>query len=84
MKICQSCGIPIDKDPNKGGTNADKSKNETYCSFCYYNGKFFDEGISLTEKIEKNILMAIKSMKIEEGEARKKAESLLPTLERWK
>ena len=27
VKICQSCGMPLDKDPNKGGTNSDGSKN---------------------------------------------------------
>ncbi|XZF14996.1 zinc ribbon domain-containing protein [Chitinophagaceae bacterium MMS25-I14] len=37
---CQSCGIPFDKDPNRGGTNADGSKSDKYCSYCYQNGAF--------------------------------------------
>lgn len=81
--ICQSCGMPIDKDPNKGGTNADKSKSEAYCSFCYVDGRFTDEGISVGEKIEKNIRIAI-SMNIPENKAREMAETIIPTLERWK
>jgi len=81
--ICQSCGMPLDKDPGKGGTNADKSKSKKYCSFCYENGKFKDEGITLREKIEKNIQMAIQ-MNIPESKARQMAESILPGLERWK
>jgi len=67
----------------KGGTNADNSKSKKYCSFCYGNGKFKDEGITLREKIEKNIQMAIQ-MNIPESKARQMAESILPGLERWK
>ena len=84
MKICQSCGMPLDKDPNKGGTNLDGSKSDKYCSFCFQNGKFTDEGITLEEKIEKNIQIAILRLNIPESEARKMAESSLPNLERWK
>ncbi|HRX32083.1 MAG TPA: zinc ribbon domain-containing protein [Tenuifilaceae bacterium] len=84
VKLCQSCGMPLDKDPNNGGTNADKSKSNMYCSYCYKDGKFLDEGISLQEKIEKNVQIAVKRMNISENEARRMAENLLPKLERWK
>ena len=82
--ICQSCGMPLDKDPNKGGTNADKSISDTYCSFCFKDGKFLDEGTTLQEKIEKNIQIAVSKMNIPESKAREMAENLLPNLERWK
>jgi hypothetical protein len=39
-KNCQSCGMPLKKDPNGGGTNADGSKSTMYCSYCYANGAF--------------------------------------------
>lgn len=39
-KSCQSCGLPWDKDPKGGGTNADGSTNDTYCSYCYSMGAF--------------------------------------------
>ena len=84
VKICQSCGMPLDKDPNKGGTNLDGSISDKYCSFCFQNGKFTDEGITLQEKIEKNIQIAVSQLNIPESEAREMAESLLPNLERWK
>ena len=84
VNICQSCGMPLDKDPNKGGTNADNSKSDKYCSFCYNGGIFTDEGITLKEKIEKNIRLAVKAMNIPESKAREMAESILPNLERWK
>ncbi len=84
IQICQSCGMPLDKDPNKGGTNADKSISDKYCSFCFKDGKFLDEGISLQQKIEKNIQIAVSRVGIPESQAREMAESLLPNLERWK
>ena len=40
MEICQSCGMPLKKDPDGGGTNADGSTNKKYCSYCYQNGEF--------------------------------------------
>ncbi len=43
-KFCQSCGMPLKKDPQGGGTNAEGSKIENYCSFCYQNGEFTFKG----------------------------------------
>jgi hypothetical protein len=43
-KICQSCGMPLKKDPQGGALNADGSKNTQYCSYCYQNGAFVWEG----------------------------------------
>lgn len=82
--ICQSCGIPLDKDPGKCGTNANKTKSEKYCSFCFSEGHFIDEGITLAEKIEKNIQIAVAVMNIPESKARQMAEDILPKLERWR
>ena len=33
MKFCQSCGMPLTEEVL--GTNADGSKNEDYCMYCY-------------------------------------------------
>ena len=38
MKFCQSCGMPL--TPEILGTNADGSKNEDYCIYCYKDGAF--------------------------------------------
>jgi len=32
--------MPMKKDPAGGGTNADGTKSEMYCSYCYQNGAF--------------------------------------------
>ncbi|MBM4208647.1 MAG: hypothetical protein FJ190_11815 [Gammaproteobacteria bacterium] len=37
---CQSCGMPMAKDPNGGGTNKGGTKNSRYCSLCYQHGAF--------------------------------------------
>jgi len=36
MKFCQSCGMPL--TPEILGSNADGSKNEEYCIYCYKDG----------------------------------------------
>ncbi len=42
-KLCQSCMMPLSKDPQQGGTNKDGSVSTTYCSYCYQNGEFTRE-----------------------------------------
>jgi hypothetical protein len=39
-KNCQSCGMPLKKDPKGGGTNTDNTTSTMYCSYCYQQGKF--------------------------------------------
>lgn len=82
--ICQSCGMPLSSDPNGGGTNSDNTISKKFCGFCFQNGKFIDEELTLKEKIDKNILIAVSKMNISEEKARAMAELILPTLERWK
>ena len=45
-KFCQSCGMPLKKDPEGGGTNEDGSINLKYCSQCYQNGKYTQTDIT--------------------------------------
>lgn len=37
---CQSCGMPLSRDEQGGGSNADGSKSRVYCSHCYQGGRF--------------------------------------------
>ena len=41
QRFCQSCGMPLTDEIL--GTNADGSKNEDYCIYCYKDGKFLQE-----------------------------------------
>ncbi len=82
VAICQSCGMPMEKD-EYFGTSKDGSKSKEYCKFCFNKGKFIDEGITMKEKIEKNIKIA-KEMGMDEKKARKMAEMTIPKLKRWR
>ena len=48
-KNCQSCGMPISKDPEKGGLNANGSKSNMYCSYCYKKGEFTQPGFTASD-----------------------------------
>jgi len=74
--------MPLQKEEDFG-TNASGSKSEEYCFHCFQNGKFLDEGITLQEKINKNVKFAVQ-MGMSENEARKMASNVLPKLKRWK
>jgi hypothetical protein len=79
--MCQSCGMPLTKDADFG-TNGDKGKSEEFCFHCFQDGKFLDEGITLEEKIEKNVKFGIQ-MGMTEDVARQMCENILPKLKRW-
>jgi hypothetical protein len=74
--------MPLQKEEDCG-TDSSGSKCEMYCFHCFQKGKFLDEGITLEEKINKNVKFAVQ-MGMSEHEARKMASSVLPKLERWK
>lgn len=38
MRFCQSCGMPLTEE--NMGTEADGSRNEDYCRYCYEDGSF--------------------------------------------
>jgi Putative zinc ribbon domain len=52
-KNCQSCGMPVAKDPKGGGTETDGSKSKMYCSNCYENGTFVLPDITVEQMIER-------------------------------
>jgi hypothetical protein len=81
QKICQSCGMPLN-NKTKGTTNENKPSDD-YCKFCYQNGIFTDEGISMGKKIQKNIKIAI-NLGMSKNEAENLANSTIPNLKRWK
>jgi hypothetical protein len=80
--FCQSCGMPMVKQEDFGG-NADSSRNEEYCRYCFQNGKFTEPNVTLEQMIDKLVSMASK-MNMTEDQARNMANSILPQLKRWK
>jgi hypothetical protein len=41
-KFCQSCGMPLSRDPESGGTHSNGIKSTEFCSLCYKDGTFID------------------------------------------
>lgn len=42
MEICQSCGMSIEEDKDKG-TNADGTLSSEYCLYCFKEGAFTND-----------------------------------------
>lgn len=81
--ICQSCGMQLQKDDDFG-TNTDGTKNGEYCHFCFRDGGFTDEGITMEQKIDKLVDIAVSQMQIPKEKARAMAEEIIPKLGRWR
>jgi len=79
---CQSCGMPMAK-LSDFGTNKEKRVNTEYCRYCYKEGNFTDPGITMEQKIEKNITIAEK-MGMAREDAIALANATIPKLRRWK
>ncbi|MBL0743529.1 zinc ribbon domain-containing protein [Chryseolinea lacunae] len=82
FKNCQSCGMPLKRDPKGGGTNADGSKSVMYCSYCYEDGKFTLSNITVDE-MKARVKDKMKEMGFP-GFLAGFFTKNIPTLERWK
>ncbi len=81
LKICQSCGMPLESEEVLG-TDEDGSINHDYCKYCYDKGEFIDK-VSMEEYIEMcSQFGAQAGMSNEEMKAY--CLQLFPTLKRWK
>ena len=86
QKFCQSCGMPLTEEIL--GTNADGSKNEDYCIYCYKDGAF--TGDFTMEQMAEYCSMFVEEYNKNTGKnltACEYKEELLkyfPTLKRWK
>ncbi|MFG6333622.1 MAG: zinc ribbon domain-containing protein [Lachnospiraceae bacterium] len=84
QRFCQSCGMPMGETEELHGTNADGSKNEDYCKYCFENGAFAFPG-TMEEMIELCVPnMAAANPDMSEEDARKAMTEWFPTLKRWK
>lgn len=83
-KFCQSCGYPMKKDRQGGGTEADGSLNTTYCSMCYQGGEFLTPPeIDSAKKMQKFCIQQMKKTGMN-GFMAWMATRGIPRLERWK
>ena len=85
QKFCQSCGMPLTEDVL--GTNADGSKNEEYCVYCYKEGRFLQE--CTMEEMAEFCAQYVDEFNKHTGqnlgreEYRKMRLQYFPTLKRW-
>lgn len=86
QKFCQSCGMPLTDDYK--GTNADGSRNDDYCNYCYMDGRFLQDMTmeqmiehcaQFTDEINK---WSGENMTVEQ--AKEMMRQFYPTLKRWK
>ncbi|NJD03402.1 MAG: transcriptional regulator [Ruminiclostridium sp.] len=83
MKFCQSCAMPLGA-PDMFGTNADGSRNEDYCAYCYKGGAFTSE-TTMDEMIEMCVPFVSKGDPWPDEEtARKAMQEMFPQLKRWR
>lgn len=79
--FCQSCGMPLSRDPLGGGTNQDGSHNSEYCSHCYRDGRFTEPSLTADQMIEK-VQGKLRRMHFPQFLARRFTRTI-PTLNRW-
>lgn len=84
---CQSCGMILEKDSDKGTEN-DGSKSKEYCTFCYQQGKFAQD-VTMEEMVELNLQdldewNKAAGLRLTKQEAREQLMEFLPRLKRWK
>jgi len=83
--FCQSCGMPLEND-KVIGTNADNSKNNDYCIYCYKDGTFTQD-VTMNEMIEISLRHLKELFKgdpaFDEKAALDNMNSFFPQLKRW-
>ena len=79
MRICQCCGMPLDDDIIS--RNSDGTPNESYCKWCYADGKYtYSDMDALIDVCVEHMV----SDEFTEEQARAYMKQLLPTLDYWK
>lgn len=75
--------MPLKRDPEHGGTNADGSKSTMYCSKCYQTGKFTKPEIDTPAKMQALVKAKLQEMGFP-GFIAGWFTKNIPQLERWK
>ena len=82
QKFCQSCAMPMTEEAHFG-TNADQSKNEEYCCYCYENGAF-KQDITMEEMMAFCAPILVREgVCPDEETARASMMAYFPKLKRW-
>jgi hypothetical protein len=82
MRFCQSCLQRLNTE-EEHGTNADGSKNEDYCIFCYQNGAFVSPDVTMDQMIDYRAKEMV-NMIIDPENGRKLLREWFSGLKRWR
>ena len=81
QKFCQSCAMPMTDE--LFGTNADGTKNEEYCMYCFKDGEFTSD-MSMEEMMSFCIDKMVEvHPEIDKKEASAMMMEVFPKLKRW-
>lgn len=80
--FCQSCSMPM-QQPDDFGSEADGSKADEYCHYCYQDGAFVSD-VSMAEMIDISAKGMSEAMGTPEADAKQMLAGILPELKRWK
>jgi hypothetical protein len=80
-KNCQSCGMPLSKDAQGGGTESNGARSSMYCSHCYQDGKFTQPDMTV-DQMKSLVKGKMKEMRIP-GLMSYFLTMGLPRLKRW-
>ena len=82
--FCQSCAMPMHQ-PEHFGTEADGSRNEKHCVYCYKDGAFTTPDATLEQMIEISAKgWSDQDPTVTFEQAKAQMQAVLPTLERWR
>jgi len=73
--------MPLARDAQGGGTEADGRKSTEYCSHCYQKGAFTDPAMTV-ERMVKGVSARLQSMNMPPGLVAKLTGEI-PALRRW-
>lgn len=81
QKFCQSCAIPLTDE--LFGTNADGTKNEDYCMYCFNDGEFTSD-MSMEEMMNFCIEKMVEvHPEMDKNQASAMMREVFPKLKRW-
>ena len=79
----QSCGMLLSKEFGNPGTNADGTRGDEFCVFCFVNGDFTNPNQTLEEMIASSVENMTSDLQMPLERATELAYSFIPTLRRW-
>lgn len=83
IPICQSCGTPL-QDPRFRGTDQENARVQTYCIFCFQDGRFTEPKLTMEEMGWRIHRVLVQQASIPAREAVTMIDGILPKLERWR